>query len=102
MTNIDNQDINEYITCSRCHMKFINDDEHIKTDFGYNRLNIMYKQCVRCRTKRTEYRESHREELNSKQKDYYINDKDKIIQKSIAYNKVYQSEKVDCDICGKT
>ena len=28
----------EYINCSRCHMNFINDEEHIKNDFGYNRL----------------------------------------------------------------
>ena len=49
MTNIDNQDINKYIKCSRCHMKFINDDEHIKNDFGYNRLNERYKNCIKCR-----------------------------------------------------
>ena len=30
-------------------MKFINDDEHIKTDFGYDRLNIRYNKCVKCR-----------------------------------------------------
>ena len=44
-------------------MKLIHDDEHIKTEFGYNRVNIRYKQCVRCRATRTEYRETHREEL---------------------------------------
>ena len=42
----------EYINSSRCHMKFINDDEQIKKDFGYNRLNMRHKQCVRCRTKK--------------------------------------------------
>ena len=68
MTNIDNQDINKYIKCSRCHMKFINDDEHIKTDFGYNRLNERYKQCVKCRSQKAEYREAHRDELREKQK----------------------------------
>ena len=31
----------EYINCSRFHTIFIN-DEHIKTDFGYNKLNIKY------------------------------------------------------------
>ena len=50
---IDNFDDNKYINCSRCHMKSINDDEHRSTDFGYNRLNIRYKQCVRRGTKRT-------------------------------------------------
>ena len=28
--------------------KSIDDDEHIKTDFGYDRLNIRYKTCVKC------------------------------------------------------
>ena len=28
---------NKYINCSKFHMKFINDDEQIKTEFGYNR-----------------------------------------------------------------
>ena len=56
-------------------MKFINDDEHIKNDFGYNRLNERYKQCVRCRTKKTEYREAHRDELREKQKEYYYEHK---------------------------
>ena len=57
----------KYISCSRCHKKFINEDEHIKTDLGYNRVNIRYKPCVRCRTTRTEYKETHREELREKQ-----------------------------------
>ena len=37
----ENLDNNKYISCSRCHMKFINDDERIKTDLGYDRLNII-------------------------------------------------------------
>ena len=41
---------NKYIICSKCHMKYINDDEHIKHDFGYNRLNERYKNCMKCRT----------------------------------------------------
>ena len=67
----------EYINCSRCHMKFINDDEHIKYDFGYNRLNIRYKQCVRCRI-------SNRE----KQKEYYCENKEEINNKKMEYDKV--------------
>ena len=41
---------NAYSVCPRCHMKFSNDDEHIKIDFGYNRLDIRCKTCVKCRT----------------------------------------------------
>ena len=40
---------NEYKICSKCKMKFINDDEQIKTDFGCDRLNIGYQTCVQCR-----------------------------------------------------
>ena len=91
MTNIDNQDINKYIKCSRCHMKFINDDEHIKNDFGYNRLNERYKQCVRCRTFR-----------RAKQKEYYYEHKEELNKKKMEYDKVYHSEKIECSICGNT
>ena len=45
---------NNYIVCTRCHKKFINDEEHTKTDFGYNGLNIRYKNCVKCRTSNKE------------------------------------------------
>ena len=41
----------KYIKCSRCKCKYINDDDNIKTDFGYNRLNVRFKTCVKCRTK---------------------------------------------------
>ena len=49
MTEQDSKD--KYIKCSRCKCKYINDDNHIKTDFGYNRLNEMFKTCVNCRNK---------------------------------------------------
>ena len=41
----------KYIKCSKCKCKYINDDEHIKDDFGYNRLNERFKTCVKCRSK---------------------------------------------------
>ena len=41
----------KYIKCSHCKCKYINNDEHIKSDFGFNRLNERYKTCVKCRTK---------------------------------------------------
>ena len=37
---------NYYIICSKCKMKCISDDEHFKTDFGDDRLNIRYKSCA--------------------------------------------------------
>ena len=39
----------QYITCSKCKCKYINDEEHIKNDFGYTRLEERYKTCVKCR-----------------------------------------------------
>ena len=30
----------------------LNDDEHIKEDFGFNRLNEQFKTCTKCRTKK--------------------------------------------------
>ena len=53
MTEQDSKD--KYIKCSRCKCKYINDDDHIKTDFGYNRLNERYKTCVTCRDKHKAY-----------------------------------------------
>ena len=41
----------KYIKCSRCKCKYINDYDNIKTNFDYNRLNLRFKTCVKCRTK---------------------------------------------------
>ena len=41
----------KYIKCSKCKCKYINDDEHIKSDFGFNRLNKIFKTCVKCGSK---------------------------------------------------
>ena len=35
----------EYMKCSKCKCKYINDDDHIKTDFGYNQLSERFKTC---------------------------------------------------------
>ena len=41
----------KYIKCSKCKCKYINDDNHIQTDFGFNRLNERFKTCTKCRSK---------------------------------------------------
>ena len=41
----------KYIKCSKCRCKYIYEDEHIKKDFGYNRLEERFKTCVKCRDK---------------------------------------------------
>ena len=49
MTEENNHD--QYIVCSNCKCNYINDEEHINTDFGYTRLEERYKTCVKCRAK---------------------------------------------------
>jgi hypothetical protein len=56
----------KYIICSRCKCKYINDDEHIKTDFGYTRLNEKYKTCVKCRM----YKQDNRERILEQGREY--------------------------------
>ena len=51
MTERDSRE--RYIKCSRCKMKYLNNDENINQDFGYNRLNERYKTCVKCRNRET-------------------------------------------------
>ena len=41
----------KYIKCSKCKCKYINDDENIEKEYGYNRLKIKFKTCVKCRNK---------------------------------------------------
>ena len=41
---------NKYIARSKWELQFLNDDEQIQIDFGYDRLNIRYKTCVKCKT----------------------------------------------------
>ena len=75
----------KYIICSGCTCKYINDEEHISNDFGYTRLEMRYKTCVRCRTiitingktyydkhpeKAKEHYEAHKEEAEEYDKQY--------------------------------
>ena len=64
----------KYIKCSKCWCKYINDDEHIKQDFGYNRLEERFKTCVKCRERgrvqNKTYRETHKEEIAERKQDY--------------------------------
>ena len=83
-------------------MKFINDDEHIKNDFGYNRLNERYKQCVRCRTHCNEKRKAYR----AQQKQVIANLKEQLKETSNESThdeqnmNEYINEIIICDVCG--
>ena len=58
----------KYIICSKCRSKYINDEEHINTDFGYTRLEERYNTCVRCRARgkvnSKTYYDKHKDKLN--------------------------------------
>ena len=90
---------NKYIICSKCHMKYINDDEHIKHDFGYNRLNERYKNCMTCRTYNREQKANWRAEIKKQEEtygDYNPNRNKKPCKENVI------NEKFDCELCGKT
>ena len=40
-----------YIRCSKCRSKYISDEEHVREDFGYTRLEGIYNMCVRRRAR---------------------------------------------------
>ena len=77
----------KYIKCSTCKCKYINDDEHIKIDFGYNRLKERFKCCVKCRNRSIEYLNSQKG-IEARKKYYET--------KGRAYN----FEKLVCATCG--
>ena len=52
-----------YIKCKGCKCKYINDDEHIKEDFGYNRLGERLKTCVKCRNKNKRDNEQKKQQI---------------------------------------
>ena len=85
------QSNDKYIKCSCCKCKFINNDEHIKAEFGYNRLNERFKTCFKCREKGREY--SHRyansEHGNAVRAAYYE-----------GKGRQYNFEKLTCNTCG--
>ena len=98
-----NKETPTYLFCSGCSMKYINDEEHIKQDFGYNRLNIRYKSCIQCQARYLKYRESHKEERRDYSLIYYQDNKDIISENGRIYrdnNKDKEKEKTKCNVCG--
>ena len=100
----------KYIICSGCACKYINDEENISNDFGYTRLEMRYKTCVRCRVrnkiknntylekhpeKNKEYYEAHKEEAKEHNKQYRENNADRLKEYDRARNQI----KVNCPNC---
>ena len=107
-----------YIVCSNCKCKYINDEEHINNDFGYTRLEMIYKTCVKCRAKgkvtnktyqekhpdkkekeRKEYYEEHKDYLNERNKQYRENNKERIKEYDRVRNQVRDQIKIHCPNC---
>ena len=60
MTEQNKQD--KYIKCTGCKCKYNNDEEHIKNDFGYNRLGEQLKTCVKCRNRNKKFKEKMKQQ----------------------------------------
>ena len=112
MTELNETD--KYIKCSKCRCKYINSDDSIKKDFGYNRLNEQFKTCVKCRPKSREYsklyQETHKEEIAERKRDYnkqrYQNNKEEHKAYMDKWREKQQSKEVDehhklCKRCSK-
>ena len=90
----------KYVRCSKSRSKYINDEEHISKDFGYTRLEEMYKTCVRCRARnkvncKTQY-DKHKDELNESHKQYREEHKEERRE----YEKAYGTIRTICECCG--
>ena len=88
-----------YIICTRCKCKYINDDNHIKSDFGYSRLNERFKTCVKCRNKYVENKDDVKQKREKLLKE--ANESDGKIK---LCNRCYQNKSIDEFVCpnGKT
>ena len=80
------------IKCSVCKCKYVNDDEHIQADFGYNARNERYKTCIKCRTKKKERDEQHKDENIGYQTQHHQTLKDAQTEDDIRLNKQKKSE----------
>ena len=79
----------KYIKCSRCVRKFINDNDHIKNDFGYNRLEERFKTCVQCRDKK-------RGQISYNSKMYYEENRGTILEQKQLYRQHYKDKIQEC------
>ena len=94
----------KYIKCSHCKCKYINDDNHNKTDFGYNRLNERFKTCVTCRERHKQYVSNNKDKVKEGKARYRAEptNQEKVKISSKQYreaNRQYLKEKIICNNC---
>jgi hypothetical protein len=100
----------KYIKCSGCYYNYINDEKHIKIDFGYNKLEQRYKTCFTCRTKKRNYyelnketiaaqtkgyRQANLEKMKERDRKYYMENKDAIAARAKEHRKKYREENIE-------
>ena len=61
----------KYIICTKCRSKYINGEDHINKDFGFTRLEMICKTCVRCRARNKISLKTYSEKHPEKAKEYY-------------------------------
>jgi hypothetical protein len=92
----------EYIKCGACKCKYINDAEHIKTDFGFNRLEVQYKTCVKCREKKREWNHSygirHRAEITERTREYNKQHRQDNKEQYQEWNKQYRERQLNQEV----
>ena len=82
---------NKHIICSGCRSKYINDEEHINKDFGYTRLEMRYKTCVKCRARKQIKNKVYHEKHPEKAKEHYEAHKEEAKE----YDKQYREKNAD-------
>ena len=106
MTENDSE-VDKYIKCSRCKMKYNNTDEDIQTNFGFNRLNERLKTCVTCRGKAKKHRDNHPEQITQANQRYRDNHPEQVKETKQKYHdsnretiNVKKNIQVECELCG--
>ena len=87
----------KYIKCSKCRCKYHNNDDNIKSDFGYTRLGERYKTCIKCRKTRLDNYDKYKEYANEYGQQYYKDHREQVL----AYHRARSKLRIDCDVCGK-
>ena len=82
----------KYMMCSKCRSKYINDEEHISKDFGYTRLEEIYKTCVRCREKQKVNRKTYYESSKKCREEHK--------EERREYDQIYGTIRIMCGRCG--
>ena len=83
------------VKCSRCHAKYPDDDEHVRTHFGFNKSNEQFKCCIPCRSnckaRCATYYQEHKNDIAEYHTQYYQTHKNNIAE----YQKQYAQRKQD-------